>query len=116
MDYYFSSQGIIHQCSCPYTQAQNGIAERKHGHITETSIALFHHSSLPLHFWFDAIATAIFLINRMPSTVLSHKSPFESLFHTMPDYSSKFLDVNTFHGLNYTPLTNCNLSLLHVFS
>lgn len=31
---FVKNQGIIHQFSCPYTSAQNGRAERKHGHIT----------------------------------------------------------------------------------
>lgn len=83
----FSSHGIIHQTSCPYTQAHNGVAERKHRHITETTITLLHQSSLPLKFWFDAVATAVFLINRMPSSILSNKSPFQVLFNTLPDFS-----------------------------
>lgn len=53
----------------------------------ETAIALLHQSSLPLKYWFDALATSVFLINRMPSTALHHKTPFEVLFHSKPDYS-----------------------------
>ena len=37
---YLTSHGILHQLSCPYTPEQNGIAERKHQHITQTAIAL----------------------------------------------------------------------------
>ena len=37
---FLISQGIIHQKSCPFTPAQNGVAETKHRHITETTIAL----------------------------------------------------------------------------
>ncbi|CAL5322875.1 unnamed protein product [Camellia sinensis] len=87
MEHFIKTNGILHQQSCPHTPSQNGVAERKHRHITETAIALLHQSSLPLTYWFDAIATATFLINRLPSASLSHASPFQLLFHTSPDYS-----------------------------
>ena len=88
---FLISQGIIHQKSCPFTPVQNGIAERKHRHLTETTIALLQQSSLPLKYWFDALATSIFLINRLPSSKLSNSSPYELLFQHPPDYN--FLKV-----------------------
>lgn len=91
MDAYLTQHGVIHQLSCPYTPEQNGIAERKHQHITETAIALLSQSSMPVSFWFEAISTAVFLINRLLSLSFGHKSPFELLFHNVPDYS--FLKV-----------------------
>lgn len=84
---FLTQHGIVHQLSCPHTPSQNGVAERKHRHIVETTIALLHQSSIPLKYWFDALATTVFLINRMPSSSLSHKTPFEVLFHAIPDYS-----------------------------
>lgn len=88
MDQFLVSQGVVHQHSCPYTSAQNGIAERKHRHITDSAIALLYHSGVPLKYWFEAVATATFLINRMPSFTLQNLSPYEVLFQTPPDYSS----------------------------
>lgn len=38
-------------------------------------------AALPTHFWFHATAHATFLINRMPSVVLEHQSPYYQLFH-----------------------------------
>ena len=35
---------------------------------------------VPKHFWADAVSTACFLINRMPSSVLSGETPFHVLF------------------------------------
>ena len=37
---YLSSHGIHHQLSCPYTPQQNGLVERKHRHLIETTITL----------------------------------------------------------------------------
>lgn len=36
---HLRNSGIHHQLSCPYTPAQNGRAERKHRHVTETGLA-----------------------------------------------------------------------------
>ncbi|CAL5378802.1 unnamed protein product [Camellia sinensis] len=87
MDSFMQSHGIHHQHSCPHTPSQNSVAERKHLHITETAIALLHQSSLPLTYWFDVVAAATYLINRLPSTALSNCSLFEKLFQKPPNYS-----------------------------
>jgi transposase InsO family protein len=81
------NQGIVHRLSCPHTHQQNGAIERKHRHIVETGLALLSHAHLPSHFWDDAFITACYLINRMPTSVLHNKSPFEVLFKALPDYS-----------------------------
>ena len=75
---------IIHQKSCPYTPEQNGLAERKHQHLIETTITLLHHAKLLYVFWTYAVHTTLYLINRMPSLILHHKSPFELLFQSTP--------------------------------
>lgn len=84
---FLSSHGIFHQKSCPYTPQQNGVVERKHRHIIEVALTLISKSALPLRFWTFAFNTAVFLINRLPSPLLAHKSPFEILFRRPPDYS-----------------------------
>lgn len=47
---FLTQHGIVHQLSCPHTPSQNGVAERKHRHIVETTIALLHQSFLPLKY------------------------------------------------------------------
>ncbi|GAA0149387.1 transmembrane signal receptor [Lithospermum erythrorhizon] len=82
---FFTSHGILHQKSCPYTPQQNGIVERKHKHLLQTARALMFQSSLPIHFWGDAILVATHIINRLPSSSLGWKSPYELLYHKTPD-------------------------------
>jgi hypothetical protein len=77
---HFTKCGIHHQFSCPYTPSQNGRAERKHRHITETSLTMLFHATVPLHFWVEAFSTTIFIINRLPTLVLNGTSPFEILY------------------------------------
>ena len=76
---------ITHQISCPHTLEQNGLAERKHRHIVETSFTLLQNASLPASFWSFACQTAIYLINRMPSLTTNNQSPFEVLFQSVLD-------------------------------
>ncbi|KAM1099692.1 hypothetical protein ACFX15_006016 [Malus domestica] len=82
---FLLDKGINHQISCPHTPEQNGLAERKHRHIIETSITLLQTASLPAQFWSFACQVAVYLINRMPTSTLNNKSPFELLFHSIPD-------------------------------
>lgn len=85
---FFSDNGILHRLSCPHTPAQNGRAERKHRHITETGLAMLFHAHAPASLWVEAFTTAVYTINRLPSSVLDNKSPFEVLFHTTPNYEN----------------------------
>jgi hypothetical protein len=76
---YFHHYGLIHETSCPQTPQQNGIAERKNRHILETARALLLGAHVPNHYWGDAVATTVHLINRMPSKFLEFKTPLQVL-------------------------------------
>ncbi|CAJ2657775.1 unnamed protein product [Trifolium pratense] len=79
--------GIIHQSSCPHTPQQNGVAERKHRHLVDTARTLLIDAHAPLKFWGDAMLTANYLINRMPSSVLDNEIPHSLLFPKDPLYA-----------------------------
>ncbi|RVW50500.1 Retrovirus-related Pol polyprotein from transposon TNT 1-94 [Vitis vinifera] len=95
---YLVENGIVHRVSCPHTQQQNGVAERKHRTIVEHGLTLLHTASLPLKFWDESFRTVVYLSNRLPTAVLHHKCPIEVLFKSIPDYS--FLKV---FGCSYFP-------------
>src|SRR6266540_1631631 len=79
LDDYLSSYGIIHQTTCPGTSEQNGLAERKNRHLLEIARCLMFTMNVPKFLWSEAVMTAAYLINRMPSRVLGYKAPIECL-------------------------------------
>lgn len=81
---YMVQNDIIHQTSCVDTPSQNGVAERKNRHLLETARALSFQMHVPKHFWADAVSTACFLINRLPSSVLNGETPYNTLFPNRP--------------------------------
>lgn len=83
---FLLDHGISHLTSPPHTPEHNGIAERKHRHIVETGLTLLHQASLPPSYWSYAFSAAVYLINRLPSSVLSNTSPYAVLFQQSPNY------------------------------
>ena len=71
--HYLSQQGIVHQSTCVDTPQQNGVAEWKNRHLLEVARSLLFSTNVPSHFWGEAILTATYLINRMPSRILKHQ-------------------------------------------
>ncbi|PKU70166.1 Retrovirus-related Pol polyprotein from transposon TNT 1-94 [Dendrobium catenatum] len=84
---FLKHHGIIHQLSCPYTPEQNGVVERKHRHIIETTRTLLATASVPYKYWADAVTTAVYLINRLPSPTIQNMSPFERIHNRKPQYT-----------------------------
>ena len=86
---FLESEGIKHETSCPYTPQQNGLAERKIGDIIDKSRTLLIQENVPVNLWGFAVMTAMHLINRLPSKVLSFKSPLELLEECFPTVKLK---------------------------
>lgn len=86
---HLASCGIKHQWSCPHTPQQNGVAARKHRHITELGLSMMFQSKVPHQLWVEAFLTATYLSNLLPSSALpDHLSPYEVLVGCSPVYTS----------------------------
>ena len=62
------------------------MAERKNHHLLDMVRTLLLESSVPPKFWVEALSTAMYLINRLPSQQLNFDSPYYRLFSMHPDY------------------------------
>ena len=100
----FKSKGIIAYHSCPETQEQNSVVERKHQHILNVARSLMFQSKIPEAYWRDCVLTAVFLINRLPTPLLKNESPYEVLTHKKPDYTG----LRVFGSLCYSSTTSKN--------
>jgi Reverse transcriptase (RNA-dependent DNA polymerase)/gag-polypeptide of LTR copia-type/Integrase core domain/GAG-pre-integrase domain len=69
-------EGIEFQTTVPYNPEQNGVAERKNRTLCESARSMLFDANLPTKFWGEAISTACYVQNRLP-TKAANKTPFE---------------------------------------
>ncbi|GJZ41104.1 retrovirus-related pol polyprotein from transposon TNT 1-94 [Tanacetum coccineum] len=106
---YMLQHGILHESSCVYKPAQNGVAELKNHHLLEVARALLFQMAVPKPFWADAVSTAYFLINRIPSAILGGNYPYSVLFPTKPLF---LIDPKIFGGTCFVQDTQPNITKL----
>lgn len=86
---YLRKEGIKPQTTVGRAPQQNGIAERKNRTLMEAARTMLAESGLPQSCWAEAVDTACYVQNRVPSQRQS-KSPFELFFGNKPT-------LNEFH-------------------
>ena len=84
---FYQDHGIQPQTSCAYSSQQNGVAERKHRHLLDVARTIMIQSNVPALYWGDAITTACYLINRMPSSSVGDQIPLHILKPNAPLFS-----------------------------
>ena len=69
--------------------------------MLEVTRALMFQTNVPKVFWSEAILTATYLINRLPSTILNNKSPIEVIYKNKPnmDHLRVFGCVSYVHNI-----------------
>lgn len=101
---YFQEHGLHHETSCSQTPQQNGVAERKNRHILEITRTLLIAAHVPKRFWTDAVVTAVYLMNRLPSRVLNYKTPLQVLTEHVTPPSVLMLPPRKFGCVTYVHL------------
>ena len=72
--------GIKHETTTPYSSSSNGKAERLNRTLNEHVRAMLFQANMPKSFWAEAMATAAYVINRLPSSSIDNAIPYE-LWH-----------------------------------
>lgn len=113
----FHSQHFCHKMELSIgklvpTHQQNGLTKRKLRHILESGLTILAHSGLSNRYQVDAFLTFVYIINCLPTHVLTHSSPYEIFFNKAHNYSLLcvlgcicflLLQPYTAHKLNYRP-------------
>ncbi|RVW97724.1 Retrovirus-related Pol polyprotein from transposon RE2 [Vitis vinifera] len=76
---YLEGHDIIHQTTCSNTPQQNGVAERKNRHLLEVVRASLIAAKTQISYWGEAITSAAYLINRVPSNSINFQTPLQAL-------------------------------------
>jgi hypothetical protein len=84
---FLEENGIVAQYTMPGSPDQNGVAERRNRTLLDMVRSMIRSSKLPKSLWIDALKTAVYILNRVPTKAVS-KTPFElfkgwkpSLYH-----------------------------------
>ena len=78
-------EGIVVEFTTAYTPEQNGVAERLNRTLMQMVSAMQMWSGLPRSFWGDAVLSANYLKNRLPSKRFDMKTPYEMWHQKKPE-------------------------------
>lgn len=82
---HFKQTSTHHCVSCPHTYEQNGTSKRKIRHVVDKALlCLLTVRNKPLKFCDYSFETAIYLINRLPTPILSQSSLYHSYMIRKP--------------------------------
>ncbi len=85
---YLADHGIAHQLTIAYTPQQNGVAERMNRTVINLVRSMLHSADLDKRFWAEALSTAVYIRNRVPSRSLpKDETPYTLWFGSIPDLS-----------------------------
>ena len=85
---YLKEKGIRHELTVPHCPQQNGVSERMNRTLVESARSMIAHAGLSNIFWAEAISTASYVRNRLPTTALKEReTPYERWYGRKPDVS-----------------------------
>lgn len=85
---FCKDEGVVRHRTCTYTPQQNGVAERLNRTIMNKVRSMLSESGFELKFWAESAATAVYLINRSPSSAINFEVPEERWSSVMPDLTN----------------------------
>jgi hypothetical protein len=73
---YCDDEGVTRHFSAPYTPQQNGVVQRRNQTVVAMARALLKQRRMPVEFWGEAVVTAVYLQNRLPTKSLADRTPY----------------------------------------
>ena len=115
---FFLTHGMHLRMSCPYTSSQNGKAERLIRSLNNVVRCLLFQASLPSFYWVEALQTASYLLNILPTKTLRSSTPHTALSLALrpPTTTSVSLVANVIPTCLPQPPINSPLDPPYVFS
>jgi hypothetical protein len=98
---YVKSLGIKHNPTTAYSPQSNGVAERINRTLFDMVCPMLNGSGAPLELWSEALHTACYIWNHLPSRSLDGKSPHEAWHSSKPSVS---------HIHKFVSLVYCHIS------
>jgi hypothetical protein len=84
---YLAEEGIIREVSAPYSQQRSGILERCNRTVLDPVRSMLKHAGMPNKLWAEAVPTAVYIKNGLPSQALPHSTPCKRCTRKKPDIS-----------------------------
>ena len=88
---FLADKGVAHERSAAYVKQQNGMAERENRTLLDAALSMLFNSDLTRNernlMWAEAVSTAAYIRNRIPTRGRTDVTPFEQWFGTKPNIS-----------------------------
>ena len=81
---YLRDKGIVHQLSTVETPEQNGVSERLNRTLMDLVRSMLHAKRIPKEFWAEALATAVYVRNRVTSRAIEKNKTPHHLWRGIP--------------------------------
>lgn len=92
-------EGIKLETNPPYTPPQNGRVEREMRTIVECARSMLYDAETPKKVWAEAVNTAVYILNRTPTTDDKIETPYDKMYNKRPylNHMKKFGCVAYMH-------------------
>jgi hypothetical protein len=74
------------QLTAPYLSQQNGVLERRNQSVMAMACSMLKAKGLLGYFWGEAVASAVYLLNRSLMRAVEGMTPFEACYGKKPEW------------------------------
>jgi transposase InsO family protein len=84
---YCADEGVQCHYFASYSPQQNGIVEQRNQTVVGMAWALLKQRGMSAVFWGEAVVTAVYILNRLPTKALNGRTPYEAWHGRKPAVS-----------------------------